>query len=93
MSCYNDVLIFRDQLNHPDSWVYDECVETFLFQQPRNYLCKEQLAVLLMSTPCQGFSTANPGGKEDRKNRNLIDTVPIALRKLKPAFLVSDSAI
>jgi site-specific DNA-cytosine methylase len=68
----------------------DEPVENFLFRNPQSCLGDEQLAVLLMSTPCQGFSTTNSRGKKDEKNRKLIDTVPIALRKLEPAFLVSD---
>ncbi|KAF9060284.1 S-adenosyl-L-methionine-dependent methyltransferase [Rhodocollybia butyracea] len=43
---------------------------------------------MLISPPCQGFSKANPGGKNDEKNRSAVDVVPNALKKFGPAYMV-----
>eukprot|EP00899_Mesostigma_viride_P018108 jgi/Mesvir1/26299/Mv12885-RA.1 len=45
------------------------------------------LHVLHASSPCQGFSTANPGGRNDAANRQLTDAVGEAVELFRPLVL------
>ncbi|CAG8745536.1 1490_t:CDS:2, partial [Acaulospora colombiana] len=65
--------------------VHQESVEAFLEHTGKQYL--NRISVLLMSPPCQGFSSANSGGKDDASNCRQVDTVSEALRVIQPRYL------
>lgn len=43
--------------------------------------------VALISPPCQGFSSANPGGKNDDENRDLLGSVRDIARSFEPYWI------
>ncbi len=48
-------------------------------------------SVVLISTPCQGFSTANSGGKDDAQNNQLIRSVGDILKFTNPLYVVYEN--
>jgi site-specific DNA-cytosine methylase len=63
------------QLNHPTAEMHWEDINTLLELKSREIIPIPQIQIALISPPCQGFSTANPGGKDDNENRQLLETV------------------
>ncbi|KAG7087657.1 hypothetical protein E1B28_013605 [Marasmius oreades] len=57
------------KMNHPTTDIHYTKVETFLTEKHYIYRPPPSCAVALISPPCQGFSSANPGGKNDEENR------------------------
>ncbi|KAJ7287733.1 S-adenosyl-L-methionine-dependent methyltransferase [Mycena rebaudengoi] len=47
--------------------------------------------VALFSPPCQGFSTANPGGKNDEDNREVLGCVIEIVHSLQPTLVVLEN--
>ncbi|KAK0433303.1 S-adenosyl-L-methionine-dependent methyltransferase [Desarmillaria tabescens] len=60
------------KINHPQADVHFATVETFLSELNRTNITCPDLTVALLSPPCQGFSAANPGGKDDNVNRKAL---------------------
>lgn len=80
--------IVKHQINCRSATAYNESVQTFLQRPWSANANADPLSVLLISPPCQGFSRANSGGKNDSQNRDAVNVVPDALRKLSPAYMV-----
>ncbi|KAK0440405.1 S-adenosyl-L-methionine-dependent methyltransferase [Desarmillaria tabescens] len=60
------------KINHPEAEAHFATVDTFLSElEDENITCPD-LTVALISPPCQGFSGANPGGKNDDVNRKAL---------------------
>lgn len=49
------------------------------------------IQVALISPPCQGFSTANPGGKHDEENRHLLESVADIARTFEPYWICGEN--
>lgn len=60
------------QINHPQAEAHFATVDTFLSELEDNNITCPNLTVALISPPCQGFSAANPGGKDDIINRKAL---------------------
>lgn len=78
------------QLNFPDAPMHEEKVQRYLQDVEDGKLAAPgPLAVLCISPPCQPFSSANPGGKNDDENIQQLRVVGKALDLLQPAYMVS----
>lgn len=73
--------------NFPNSRAHCQPVADFLDDIRDCTVSAPEAPVLLISTPCQGFSSANPGGKDDKKNRAQMRTVKTAASRLKPSLI------
>ncbi len=67
------------QINHPQAEAHFATVDTFLSELEDNNITCPNLTVALISPPCQGFSAANPGGKDDNINRKVLRFIPFFL--------------
>ncbi|KAJ7149220.1 S-adenosyl-L-methionine-dependent methyltransferase [Mycena crocata] len=77
--------------NHPSADVHCEDVNTLIEERERGTISLPQVHVALISPPCQGFSTANPGGKNDENNRGLLDSVCDIAPAFRPYWLVMEN--
>ncbi|KAF8127103.1 S-adenosyl-L-methionine-dependent methyltransferase [Mycena galopus ATCC 62051] len=63
------------KLNHPTAETHAEEINDLIELKKQGIIPLPQVQIALISPPCQGFSTANPGGKNDEKNCSLLQTV------------------
>ncbi|KDQ13404.1 hypothetical protein BOTBODRAFT_33709 [Botryobasidium botryosum FD-172 SS1] len=77
-------------LNHRDAQQQPEDVQRFLYDYRQGLIIAPGVGsptALLMSTSCQGFSSANSGGKDDEQHCRQVDMVGQALQILTPQYL------
>ncbi|KAJ7469860.1 S-adenosyl-L-methionine-dependent methyltransferase [Mycena galericulata] len=75
------------QLNHPSAKAHLMDVTTLIDMHERRAISLPEIHVAIISPPCQGFSSANPGGKNDEKNRELLMAVADIARAFKPFWI------
>ncbi|KAJ7160025.1 S-adenosyl-L-methionine-dependent methyltransferase [Mycena crocata] len=73
--------------NHPSAKIYWEDVHTLIEEQNKGIISLPPIHIALISPPCQGFSSANPGGKDDAENRALLSSVGTIARSFRPYWM------
>lgn len=85
-------LLQYTQHNFPNAVPSCQKVEEFLKEHEENaHRATCCPAVALISTPCQGFSTANRGGKNDTENNEQVSSVGHILKFIQPPFVVYEN--
>lgn len=81
------------QINFPGIPMHEEDAQRYLQDLSDGKIASPgPIAVLCASPPCQPFSNANPGGKNDKDNKEQLHVVGKALEILKPEYMVSSLA-
>ncbi|KAJ7746301.1 S-adenosyl-L-methionine-dependent methyltransferase [Mycena metata] len=75
------------KLNHPFAEAHWTDIATLLAMIKQGIMSLPEILIALISPPCQGFSTANPGGQYDEGNRQLLESVADIARVAKPYWI------
>ncbi|KAJ7666946.1 S-adenosyl-L-methionine-dependent methyltransferase [Mycena polygramma] len=75
------------QCNHPEAEVHWEDINDLLSLKTQGVVPLPEIQIALISPPCQGFSSANSGGKHDGENRQWLQTVSEIAATFKPYWI------
>ncbi|KAJ7164554.1 hypothetical protein C8R43DRAFT_987452 [Mycena crocata] len=83
----NDRAADSFKINHPSANVHWTDVKSMLEEKEKENIALPPIHVALISPPCQGFSSANPGGKNDEGNRSLFSSVGDIAGAFEPLWI------
>ena len=80
-------------MNHNKGKVHCGKVEVLLREAQRGNITFPDITVALVSPPCQGFSTANPGGKNDAVNNSVLAICGQIARLNDPYYIIVENVV